>query len=106
MGKHTPGPWTTAAEVVDRTPVVPVLSGPFEVASVRMLARRADNESRAAEMRANARLIAAAPDMLLELTAYHDREWMAAHEDLPAHRAGECPEECMGCAAVAKAEGK
>jgi len=58
------------------------------------------------EHAANAKLIAAAPDLKSELIAYHDREWMDSHEGLPAHKAGEFPEECGGCAAIARAGGR
>lgn len=48
-------------------------------------------------------LHAAAPDLKAELIAYHDREWTDAHEGLVAHSAGDYPEQCGGCAAIAKA---
>jgi hypothetical protein len=32
-----------------------------------------------------------------ELRAYHDREWLEPHENIPAHKAGELPEDCGTC---------
>lgn len=51
----------------------------------------------------DAALIAAAPNLLTELTAYHDREWRTGHERLPAHTAGEFPDQCGACTVIAKA---
>jgi hypothetical protein len=48
-------------------------------------------------------LEAALAEVLMELTAYHDREWRNPQEGLPAHKAGEYPGECGGCAAISKA---
>jgi len=57
------------------------------------------------ENRANVRLIAAAPELLSELIAYHDREWREDHEGIPAHHAGDFPDECGACAVIVKATG-
>lgn len=61
MAKHTPGPWkagsksVTAPETEDRSPL-----------DVRIFGGNSDDN------RANARLIAAAPDLLLALRLLHD----------------------------------
>jgi hypothetical protein len=42
--------------------------------------------------------------VLDELRAYHDREWVRDREGLPSHMAAAFPEECGGCAAIEAAE--
>lgn len=77
MSKHTPGPWTTwqnEAEGLDRHVISAHESeGPFWQIGVAW-AYDEDNEAAA-----NARLIAAAPDLLEAaraiLEAYHDDNW-------------------------------
>jgi hypothetical protein len=108
---HTPGPWTlTDQRIRDGGPAIDVLAGPYRVASAPLLARSADNESRLLEVQANARLIAAAPEMLEALREMVARfsEWQGPKEpeDSPAARARN---RCVrayesACAAIAKSE--
>lgn len=100
--KHTPGPWQVLHVDPQKRP-----DGKLVITSahgdVAWLPYNANN----AEARwANAPLIAAAPELYSELVAYHDREWFYPHEGLPKHKAGEFPDECGGCAAIAKVEGR
>ena len=56
---------------------------------------------------ANAHLMAAAPELLAELIAYHDREWLrVGHEGVPCHEAGEYPDDCAACRVIKKAKGE
>lgn len=58
MSMHTPGPWRL--DELDALALIDVLSGPVLVATVDGADNREINE----RQRANARLIAAAPDLL------------------------------------------
>lgn len=68
--KHTPGSWTALPEEVDR-PYIRIrgtrLGGRYKVANVLTPDHEGVHEREAVETRANARLIAAAPDLLFEL---------------------------------------
>jgi hypothetical protein len=70
MGEHTPGPWLAAAKPssVVGLPVVSTKNG-RSVASVTFFALGEQFVNHDAESQANARLIAAAPDMLEALKA-------------------------------------
>jgi hypothetical protein len=48
----------------------------------------------------NAILARQIKDLSDHLRAYHDREWLEAHEGLPEHEAGELPDECEACNAL------
>jgi len=99
--KHTPGPW--AWEKVSK--------GRWDVRSddwggiVTVHQYPDKNVMPDGLCEANARLIAAAPELLSELIGYHDREWREPHEGIPAHHAGDFPDECGACAAIRKATG-
>ena len=101
MSAHTPGPWRTDPEVDDQSVIGP---DGFMLADCAIFSLQ-DGAPSSERCTANARLIAAAPDLLAELVAHHDCEWMVPHEDLPSHKGGQFPDECSGCAAIAKARG-
>jgi len=65
--KHTPGPWATMPEEVDR-PYIRIrgtrLGGRYKVANVLTPDHEGVHAREAVETRANAKLIAAAPDLL------------------------------------------
>ena len=67
MSKHTPGPWVTLPEEVDK-PYIRIrgtrLGGRYKVANVITPVYEGVHEREATETRANARLIAAAPELL------------------------------------------
>lgn len=72
MAKHTRGPWQILPEEVDK-PYIRIrgtmLGGRFKVANVLTPVYEGVHEREAEETRANARLIAAAPDLLEALEA-------------------------------------
>lgn len=63
MTKHTPGPWKVEMKTM-------VMAGRRSICSAGGYSQNFDTEKVAAENQANARLIAAAPDMLEALEAY------------------------------------
>ena len=67
MSKHTPGPWQTLAEECDR-PYIRVrgtqFGGRYKIANVLTPVYEGVHSKEADETRANASLIAAAPDLL------------------------------------------
>ena len=63
--KHTPGPWKESPYKGGSAPDIPIMVGTECIASVHHLGR-----SRNAEWLANAKLIAAAPEMLAALEAF------------------------------------
>ena len=70
MIAHTPRPWAVNGECIrNGGPSINVMAGPYLIASVPFSTRQADNESRLIEAQANARLIAAAPELVLSLQA-------------------------------------
>jgi len=90
MKQHTPGPW----EIVEREQDTPRIVGPDGQADVAILGTGAHTTE---EEEANARLIAAAPDMLEALkyiVAWKPKDWN--------------PETArdMATAAISKAEGR
>ncbi len=95
--KHSPGPWETKREY-SHGPVI-ILGGDGK--PVVVCREKRDPE----EYEANVLLMSAAPELLSELIASHDREWMEDHEGIPAHMAGERPDECGACAVIVKALG-
>ena len=70
MSKHTPGPWQTLPEEVDK-PYIRIrgtmIGQRYKVANVLTPIYDGSDQWEADETRANARLIAAAPDLLIEL---------------------------------------
>lgn len=67
QAKHTPGPWQAMPEEVHRSYIRirgTRLGGRFKIANVLMPTYENAHENEATETRANARLIAAAPDGL------------------------------------------
>ena len=77
MSKHTPGPWETKPEECDR-PYIRVrgtrLGCRFKVANVLTPVYENVHKREAEETRANARLIAAAPELLEALRAMLDED--------------------------------
>ncbi len=72
MSKHTPGPWNTLPEEVDKTYIRvrgTRLGCRYKVANVMTPDYVCVHPREAEETRANARLIAAAPDLLEALKA-------------------------------------
>jgi hypothetical protein len=111
---HTPGPWTVVAD--DMVYAFPPSTDPEAIA-----VGYANDAQLIAEVSIveDARLIAAAPDLLAVLVKYH--EWLEEHDRLTApehagaprrgyigldHKIGENVEGCDGCAAIAKAKGE
>ena len=104
MSAHTPGPWTIGAPH-KKAANIPVLGcGRPRVATVYSI-RFADSPEPDEECAANARLIAAAPDLLHLLTQM--RDYMS---DIPESAVGGDDYAISLCrkasAAIAKAEGK
>lgn len=69
---HTPGPWTTLPEECDKPYIRvrgTVLGGRFKIANVLTPVYEGVHQREADETRANARLIAAAPDLVFQLLA-------------------------------------
>ena len=101
MTGHTPGPWTVYEDEEEGTLVVQyeVSSGYYLPILGEILSSSiASDDPFSDEDRANARLIAAAPDMLEALKAVIDNEhWMGLMS---------CMRLTMVRAAIAKAEGK
>lgn len=95
--KHTPGPWRTEKEY-SHGPIIIMGGNGHPVVLCR-------EKRETAEYEANVSLIATAPELLSELIAYHDREWMEGHEGIPAHHAGDFPDDCGACAVIVKALG-
>lgn len=71
MSKHTPGPWSVWPEEVDK-PYIRVrgtaVGGRFKIANVLTPIYEGVAQREAEQTRANARLIAAAPELLAMLT--------------------------------------
>jgi hypothetical protein len=77
MGMHTRGPWKVLPEEVDKPYIRirgTVLGGRYRVANVLTPIYDGVHEREAVETRANARLIAAAPELLDSLIVA--REWL------------------------------
>lgn len=91
MNKHTPGPWRK-----DNNPRNIIANG-RDIAHT--WGRFEDDEADA-----NARLIAAAPDLLNELR--RTREWVAQYLDIPGHADAARFKVNAIDAVIAKAEGK
>lgn len=105
MSAHTPGPWNLLPEECDR-PYVRVRGtvpgGRFKIANVLTPAYEGVHEREAKETRANARLIAAAPELLAAL------KLMLKGTDEDCGRI-QCPHKSAVTAAfsaIAKAEGR
>ena len=88
--KHTPGPWNVLSESAFGRPYQIVAQDGTMITSWGSICRRAS-----AEGRANARLIAAAPELLYALEQVHD--WWIHGDN------GDFPEEEIN-AVIAKAE--
>jgi hypothetical protein len=89
--KHTPGPWTVNDQVAREDCLY------IEAARVGVATVYSDNTPTVDESRANARLIAAAPDMLAALKREHGCATLADDGT------------CLGCAVgdlIAKAESR
>lgn len=105
MGKHTPGPWEYT-ENLDALYSM-ISSGNSVVAGIPCLLDGEMDEL--PTIRANARLIAAAPDLLAALKAFDEGlkdgsiKWAKPRraDSDPYHRAN-----TLMCAAIARAEGK
>jgi hypothetical protein len=91
MSKHTPGPWE--ALTADQDGIV-IVSGPFSVCTVNA------NEPQEAECLGNARLIAAAPELLAAL------ERLLAWADQAVSPSSRLPYYAATCAVIAKAKGE
>ena len=76
MSAHTPGPWEVKPEECDR-PYIRVrgtrLGGRFKVCNVLTPVYEGVHKREADETRANARLIAAAPELLAALQVFAER---------------------------------
>jgi len=97
MGKHTPGPWTfTKARTI-----IHISNGVRPIAEVPC---RADKRTVYPEAEANARLIAAAPEMLEALKAFAE---MPTSDESPGTHPDHDMDELIFAAraAIAKAEG-
>jgi len=73
MSKHTPGPWQVLPEECDKPYIRirgTVLGGRYKIANVITPSYEGVHEREAVETRANARLIAAAPELLEALKAF------------------------------------
>jgi len=105
MTIHTPGPWEVGTGYVTARKdghcgVICVMACDRSV--MKYAAKDGSDEDGM-----NARLIAAAPELLKELITYHDREWSRiGHEGIPVHIAGELPGQCSACNAIKKAKGE
>ena len=71
MSKHTPGPWKRSGVWIDQSVGVAASSDPMSASVATIIKRK--------EFEANARLIAAAPEMLAAL--YHVRDHCLKHPD-------------------------
>ena len=97
--KHTPGPWQCA---VDTPGIRPTTRGVIAPRCENMLLATVYNPAgRIKEREANARLIAAAPELLDACVEAHQR---GAHKT-GKHNPGSAPGTCWLCAAIAKAMG-
>ena len=95
--KHTPGPWETWGLLV-----CPSDAGPDERAPRRIA--RVDRSECGGDAEANARLIAAAPDLLEALIAARPYlTWFRSQNSLSDYK---CPALRKANAAIAKATGK
>lgn len=114
MSAHTPGPWRVADDVVfqvrahDDRMLVAEVRGWGWLTGVGGLAMLHDDAEQI--QRANAHLIAAAPDLLAALEAWQSLRFECVEDGSPAPRDG-C--ECSVCdtsresaTAIARAEGK
>jgi len=75
MSKHTPGPWQSLPEECDKPYIRirgTVFGGRYKIANVITPSYEGVHEREAVETRANARLIAAAPELL-----DFAKEWLA-----------------------------
>lgn len=99
VSKHTPGPWQTLAEEFDR-PYIRVrgtqVGWRYKIANVLTPVYEGVHSKEADETRANASLIAAAPDLLEALEAQ-----LAVTDWSEQEKANE-----LARAAIAKAEGR
>jgi hypothetical protein len=105
MSEHTPGPWelvgaTRVWKVGDNGAAVAIMAEP-EVRYSDQFREVDMGSARSREACANARLIAAAPDLLAALREYVDR-----HEAAMTSSPVGLPEYDQACAAIAKAEGR
>lgn len=104
---HTPGPWTTLPEECDKPYIRvrgTVLGGRFKIANVLTPVYEGVHQREAVETRANARLIAAAPDLLEALQSIAE----CCEEDQTARDYASRQTEIRGIAraAIAKATGE
>ena len=100
MSKHTPGPWRVGEYKYKGIEISRDYSYPVRIAIVESWA--ADPKAAQQEAQANARLIAAAPELLEALRDIRDNydcdEW--------AHKYGTPCRCCIAAEAIAKVEGK
>lgn len=99
---HTPGPWVQSRLDPHCIVFIDEYIEPGFQSNVHAIAKV---RGRLGETEGNIALIIAAPDLLTELIAYHDREWRLPHEGLPRHLAIDNCEDCAGCTVIQKALG-
>ena len=103
QNKHTPGPWASNRSVFSSSATTEIhIGNPSHTCAVVYIDNLGKHKE---EQEANARLIAAAPDMLAALSAY-----VAAINGLSRQQVEECPFAVIDCvhaarAAIAKATG-
>ncbi len=110
MSEHTPGPWEAHDRIANGAGIlVTDTSGSLGICRVICPQRSSDETPDAAKMdadicRANARLIAAAPEMLAELTWFVDRA--ALTHDYSHEGCESCAHVRFAREMLAKAKGK
>ena len=92
--KHTPGPWTMHPRFDDGAEVRALLAPVAWCGVATTVGSSGDQSIDAAEARANARLIAAAPDLLEACERLLNGGWPHAEKDIE-----------LACSAIAKAKG-
>jgi hypothetical protein len=103
MSKHTPGPW-----IFEPAPhgAFDICKDPNSMGRYMVIATRGPHDVRAAEMHANARLIAAAPDLLQALLNLVGTMCAADGSDMEADLDAIDAKVAAAIAAIAKATGE
>jgi uncharacterized RmlC-like cupin family protein len=99
MSKHTPGPWTAISSGTAHNEEKHTI----RASDGTWIAETIPHQPKGWSQEANARLIAAAPDLLAELR--RTREWVAQYLEIPSHAAAAQYKVSAIDAAIAKAEG-